>query len=110
MKLRDLEARLVRQDPGQDVRFSRVDTVAEAHGVDFRCPLPACGHHVRVYFADSGVDPKLEPLPRWRATGTSLDDLTITPSIHLNRDASPPEPGHEDVCRWHGNVTQGDAT
>lgn len=113
MRLRDLHARLLRVEPSERLGHVGhvVETVAEANAIDFECPVGGGhGHHVRVYFKDRGVDPSLKPLPRWDVSGTNLDDVTISPSIHLNRDAPPPREGEPDVCRWHGHVRNGDAT
>ena len=75
-----------------------VETLAEADGVRFTCPK--CGdHQVMVWFRDH-VPPHIQPGPgRWSATGTSVDDLSLTPSIALG-----------GACGWHGFVTNGDAT
>lgn len=79
--------------------------VSEAEGVIFECPRCTKGaghsaHAIRCWFADRNLPADLEPKPRWRASGTSIDDLTLTPSILL--------PGPDkDHCGWHGFVRNG---
>ena len=119
MKLRDLNARFTRMeqravDPTrfvdgvlspsgvQDV-YIPVDSLTEAMGIVFDCPLctannPAWGvHKVMIGFADrcpagtysqgNGGD------TRWSVSGTGLDDLVLSPSILLGGS-----------CTWHGFV------
>jgi hypothetical protein len=89
----------------------RVETLAEAQGIFFRCPKCANGnghghgHYCQVTFAGRGVADTQgchgkngEPT-RWQVSGTGLDDLTTTPSILLYGG-----------CEWHGFITNGDAT
>lgn len=86
-----------------------VDTVAEAHGVHFDCPLcaqrRAAGgdngvHWVEVTFAGRGVPDHLgtrgeDGRPtRWQASGTGLHDLSLSPSVWLKGAG----------CGWHGFV------
>ena len=102
MRLRDLDAVLVRSDG--PLMYRNVGTLAEAQGVLFLCPLcrarlgtdVGC-HSVLVWFDVPGLDPAWEPTPRWKVSGTSLDDLTLDPSVNVPGD-------------WHGWVRDGDAT
>lgn len=124
MKLRDLDAQFMRWEPRPPTEeerklnphfpanymndwFIRVEAFAEAHLVKFICPKGhAAGHPHSVYIAFEG-----SPVPehlfknkdgqtvRWKASGSSLDDLTLTPSI-LEED---------NGCEWHGYVTRGEA-
>jgi len=88
--------------------FRRVPTFAEAQGILFLCP--SCFsrndgkgvHSVLVWFRDKGVPPEMFPAPRWVATGTSLEDLTISPSINL---VTPDQPNE-----WHGWIINGNVT
>jgi hypothetical protein len=92
--------------------FHHVKTIAEAHGVTFLCPKsfaknngPVGTHHVLVWFSGSPVPPEIGrnkdgQTVRWDASGTSLENLTLKPSI-LEQD---------NLCGWHGFVTNGDAT
>lgn len=76
----------------------RVETVREADGVIFRCPICANGHAVLCWLQGRGVPDDESPGPgRWHATGNTIDDLTLSPSVHLN------SPG----CGWHGYVRNG---
>lgn len=108
MKLRDLDGQLVRFEAGSEDRgyaYHFVDTLAEADGVTFLCPHcfeknhgEVGTHSVLVWFSGRpNVPTSIRPLPRWEASGTSVDDLTISPSIDL---------GNGD---WHGWVQNGEA-
>lgn len=89
-----------------------VETVAEANGIRFLCPLcftansgAAGTHGVQVTFAGRSVPDHLgshakDGSPsRWNVAGTTFVDLTLTPSILLTGG-----------CAWHGFVTNGDVT
>lgn len=128
MKLRDLNARFTKYsktavDPTQWIDgvlhrsgwkeiYETVDTLNEADGIWFNCPLCATKphpHRVHVGFegkyppgsytkGSSGQD------TRWKiVSGTGLDDLSLAPSIQLLGG-----------CNWHGfigfsNVSPGEA-
>jgi|SRR5580765_4673043 len=92
--------------------FHKVNTVAEADQVSFLCPLCYAKnggnkgtHSVMVTFAgrnvpdDSGSRDSTGKPSRWNASGTSINDLVLTPSIAL--DASRKA---EEGCHWHGFV------
>jgi|SRR5579863_4483019 len=86
--------------------FERVNSLGEAHGVRFICPKsfvahngPVGAHSVQVYFAGSPVPPEMGvneagETVRWAASGTSLDDLSLSPSIQEQ----------DNECGWHGFV------
>lgn len=81
--------------------FKRVETLAEAHGIRFLCPK-ARAHMIQIYFSGSPVPEHLGKnkdgqTVRWSVFGTSLDDLSLTPSIHEQ----------DDICGWHGFVGSG---
>jgi hypothetical protein len=89
--------------------FQRVSTLHEAHGVRFICPKSfathggkAGAHSVQVYFAgspvpsDMGVNKDGQTV-RWIASGSSLDDLCLSPSIQEQ----------DSICGWHGFVGNG---
>lgn len=92
--------------------FHPVATVAEADELTFLCPLcfeknggAAGTHSVFVTFAGRNVpdeagsrDHTGKP-SRWNASGRTVDDLVLTPSIAL--DASRPA---DKGCHWHGFV------
>jgi hypothetical protein len=90
----------------QRYQFHDVATVAEADHVMFLCPLcfeknggEVGTHSVMVTFAgrnvpdEAGSRGKDGKPTRWSASGTSIDDLVLTPSIQLNGG-----------CAWHGFV------
>ncbi len=108
MKLRpDLEGVLVKVVSLD--KFRAVNTLAEAQGIVFLCPLhyaknqgPVGTHSFLVWFKDRGVPDDMTPPNRWTVTGgTSLDDLTLAPSIA-------PE-NAKATCQWHGFVKHGSA-
>jgi len=95
MKLAELDAYFVRSEgPG----YRRHVEFAEAQGIVFVCPKckDKDGHSVCVWFIGRGVPEDEPPLPRWSFNGTSLENLTIFPSIDVKG------------C-WHGWITNGDA-
>jgi len=104
MNLRDLDARFLRMS---DKGLRKAATLSEAQGVVFLCPQcftknkgKVGTHSVVCWFRGRGVPDDLSPGPgRWDATGTSIDNLTLNPSVSL------PDPG----CGWHGWVREGDA-
>jgi hypothetical protein len=86
--------------------FVHVDALSEAHGVRFICPKSydshggvVGAHSVQVYFAsspvpvDMGVNKDGKPV-RWNASGKTIDDLSLTPSIQEE----------DNICGWHGFV------
>lgn len=119
--LRELEAQFIayRQETKEEMAirgvntpatfFQRVSSLHEAHGVRFICPKSFAmhgskvgAHLVQVYFAgspvpiDMGVNKDGQAV-RWNATGTSLDDLSLSPSIQEQ----------DSICGWHGFVGTG---
>jgi hypothetical protein len=79
--------------------------VRGAHAVMFECP---CGQHQCLVAFEPTIDTEPTTLSglsrgggRWKRTGTTLDDLTLTPSIVIGTG-----PGE---C-WHGFVTNGELT
>ncbi len=105
--LSDLEATFVgKYNPTSDSFFEGL-TFSEAQGVMFTCPLCE-GHQVLCWFKDRGVPDSAEPGPgRWTPTGTSIKDLTLSPSVNL--DTKTPEfyQQYPNTCRWHGWVANG---
>lgn len=99
LKLSDLEPSWVRLT---DSGFELVPEASTAQGVMFLCPEcyrrnsgPVGTHIVVCWFRDRGVPGEATPGPgRWHASGNSLDDLTLSPSISV--------PG----C-WHGFIRSG---
>jgi hypothetical protein len=89
----------------------------EVQGLLFYCPLhhdPVKGHThcIVVWFAGRGVPDNAEPKTRWGASGTSLDDLTLQPSINLDVPWVHPDTQvrYPSSCKWHGFITKGVAT
>lgn len=106
MKLTDLEGRFVVAAIGDGgLTWKSAASFKAAHGVMFLCPLcfknnggEVGTHLVLVWFKDRGAPEEAKPAPRWRVSGTGLEDLTIDPSIHIKTG-----------CCWHGWVRNGDA-
>lgn len=72
-----------------------VNDLANAQGLVCECP---CGDHsLIVWFADRGVPEAAEPKPRWTVSGSSIEDLTLSPSIHVPTG-----------CCWHGFIRAGE--
>lgn len=111
MRLRELEARFLKIDEPGRTRHE-VDTLAEAQGVIFLCPLcwttnagPIGTHSVICWFRDRGVLDTESPSPgRWDPGGAGLDDLTFV-SID-GRQCSVQLLGG---CNWHGHIVNGEA-
>lgn len=109
MKLSELDARFVVASncgPPEALRQGHLELpvdapLSAAHGIWLDCP--GCqAHSLLVWFRDRPVPAHYEPKPRWDVSGSSLADLTVTPSINLD------VPGAVG-CKWHGFITAGDA-
>ena len=106
MKLRDLDAEFVLAAPNDSIGHTL--GLKEAQGVMFLCPKCFAENHgdvgthsVVCWFRDRGVPSDRAPGPgRWDVSGTSIDDLTLNPSVHLSGAG----------CGWHGWIRNGDAT
>lgn len=96
-------------DAGEKV-YKPVDSIDDAQGVWFLCPLcfeknhgPVGTHLVGCWFNGRGVPADETPGPgRWNPSGTGLHDLTFVP------------PGAVSVlltggCGWHGFIVKGHA-
>lgn len=128
MKLRELAARFLKREvemrtwtrrkedgtaeevtgPREIYRF--VNTLEEADGVQFLCPLcyekngGSVGTHLVLCWFSGRVPEETKPGPgRWNPAGTGLDDLTFVPpgavSVQLLGEG----------CGWHGHVANGEA-
>lgn len=118
---RDAEGKYVFRDDGEITMwsphpyrdlFAPVENLHDAHGISFLCPKsfaknggPKGTHSVYVWFAGSPVPPEIghnkDGAPvRWNASGTSIDNLVLTPSILEQGDELPAD--HR--CGWHGFV------
>lgn len=89
-----------------------VDTLAEADGVMFLCPKcfadnggPVGTHAVICWFVGKVTD-DVDPKPgRWTPTGTDLSDLSFVPSAGRSHSVL-----LTGGCRWHGFLTDGNAS
>ena len=89
-----------------------VETLVEADGVMFLCPKcfaenggPVGTHRVICWFVGK-VSDEIDPKPgRWTPRGTSLVDLTFVPSTGRSHSVL-----LTGGCKWHGFVTNGDAS
>lgn len=108
MRLTDLEPEFYKIiEPGK--LWGRVDTLAEAQGIQFLCPKcfaenggPVGTHVVACWFTNRGVSADEHPKPgRWNVSGTGFHDLSFTP------------PGAHSIqitggCNWHGFLENGE--
>lgn len=114
MKLRELEAQFIKYIP-RDGQYEGdghlyVDTLAEADGIVFLCPLcfaanagPIGTHSVICWF-EGKVPDEVSPKPgRWNPVGSSIDDLTFVPGAKSNSVQL------LGGCNWHGFIKNGDA-
>lgn len=108
MNLADLQPQLLTYEERDGCVFHVfVDDFAQAQGVIFLCPKcfeansgPVGTHSVITWFQDRSVPEQAKPGPaRWAVSGTSLADLTLSPSVLLL-----------GACGWHGWVRAGQVT
>lgn len=135
MKLRELDAFFVFNVTKARLARSLSESVEGMQGIQFQCPTCSEGlergeedgrrfvrgsHYVLVLFSNPrGVEAAPADAhhrndgtqsPRWEVSGSSLDDLTLKPSINCDipwKDDKGVE--HPSSCKWHGFVTAGDA-
>ena len=111
MRLRDLEAEFLEYQHTHS--FRRIELFSDADGIVFLCPkcyadrASNVGVHSVICWFRGHVPDEAFPAPgRWTPAGTGLDDLTFVPG-------DPPMATSVLLtggCRWHGFVTNGDAT
>lgn len=124
MRLLELDAEFFgKVDPVARSSRRQGDRIDGAQGVMFQCPKCSEGkpigaggrgfggaHYIRVCFSNPRNAPvaprEYDENPRWEMSGTSLDNLTLFPSVNLD---VPDENGEVHGCRWHGWVKNGDA-
>lgn len=89
---------------GLRISFPHVELLADAHGIEFLCPLciNTDQHSVICWFEDK-VPEDAKPGPgRWNPTGTDFNDLSFVPGRRT----------HSVLllggCRWHGFITNGE--
>jgi hypothetical protein len=106
LKLAELQPRLLRYAPKDGhIYHETVDTMAEAQGMILLCPKcfvtnggEVGTHSVICWFVGRGVPDDAVPGPaRWGASGLSLADLSLNPSVLL-----------KGGCGWHGFITNGE--
>lgn len=94
---------------GKRDQYTRVDTLAEAHGISFRCPKclkSAHPHRVTCWF-EGMVQDDANPGPgRWTPTGAGVADLTFIPGPKIKATSVKLTGG----CAWHGHIVGGCAT
>lgn len=110
--VKELEACFRKFNP-EDESSSRVETLAEADGVEFLCPKcfrsnknSRVGVHTIICWFVGKVPNWLSPGPgRWIPSGTSLEDLTFV------KDKDHPRCSVQLLagCKWHGFVANGGA-
>jgi hypothetical protein len=87
-----------------------VDTFEEADGIIFLCPKcynenGKIGTHRVICWFEGKVPDDVFPNPgRWNPIGTGINDLTFVPGKKSNSVLL------TDGCRWHGFVSNGDAS
>lgn len=112
MRLVDLQAQLLRYERRDDgVFLPHAETLAEAHGISFLCPLcyqknngTVGTHSVICWFEDRVPDDAVPGPGRWKPVGTGIEDLSFVPGKKSNSVLL------LSGCAWHGFVTNGDAT
>lgn len=132
MKLKQLHAKFITYETRREVHQFRkedgtdedrevdqeyhvcVDTLPEADGVQFLCPLcfdknqGIVGTHSVLCWFVGKVPDHIDPKPgRWTPQGNGLDDLTFVPG-DPPRAVSVALTG--EGCPWHGFVRNGEAT
>jgi hypothetical protein len=127
MRLRDLDGQFIYNVTADGSRCSNSDSIEGAQGVLFQCPSCGVGkergvsedgdgfivgaHYIMVCFANPRGAPvaptAFDKNPRWTMSGSSLDDLTLSPSVNCDIQGPNREPS---FCKYHGWVKNGDVT
>lgn len=108
LRLTELEPQFMQRN--DDTHFTYVDSISEADGIIFLCPLcfennnkSNIGVHMIICW-NLSVPQTTEPTPgRWNLIGTGYKDLSLqadSSSILLTGDG----------CKWHGFITNGEVT
>jgi hypothetical protein len=93
---------------GERTLYEPVETLAEAHGIRFTCPLcvDKGGHGVICWF-EGKVPDEARPGPgRWTPSGNGFDDLTFVPGARIAAVSVALHGG----CNWHGFIRSGEVT
>lgn len=109
MKLTDLDPQFHRYETREGGEYLvKVDTLAEAQGIQFDCPkCQPYPHGIIVTFRDRGTldhqgSQSAHGGPsRWTVAGTGFADLSCQPSIDCTKGGG---------CTFHGYITNGEAT
>jgi hypothetical protein len=75
----------------------------------FQCPICPCGHYIAVAFQGTSYS---QNGAVWKKTGSTLEDVSITPSINCDCDVDVKQPDGtikkvHSSCKFHGWVTNG---
>jgi hypothetical protein len=86
--------------------FHHVETLDDADGISFLCPICLNGdHHSVICWFEGKVPDDVGPKPgRWNPVGTGYGDLSFVPG------AKPNSVLLLGGCAWHGFVTNGEVT
>ena len=114
MKLTELNPQFMRYDPRPDgIYLPRVDTIEQAQGIRFLCPVcfktnggRVGTHSVMCWSRSRGVSEEATPKGRWTLHGTGYHDLTL----HGDPVGSARSVLLLGGCNWHGFVTEGEVT
>jgi hypothetical protein len=110
LPLSHLQASFVRKTAGGHVQHPALQN---SDGLSFLCPRcyadnggPEGTHRILCWFEDR-VGHDVQPGPgRWKAQGTSLDDVSFVPTRRTICTSVKMLGG----CEWHGHIVRGHAT
>jgi hypothetical protein len=113
MRLTDLDPRFVFLD---GMKIGKRDSIHDSNGIRFLCPK--CfqanggprGTHLVICPSTQATPESWEAPARWGMVGTDFDDLTLTPSVHLQTHCAGCTCVEGQLCGWHGFVTNGEVT
>ena len=111
MKLRDLEPEFIRDvlNGGEGRGFHRVDSLLEAQGIIFQCPVcvDTNGHMVICWSRSRGAPEDVSPFPgRWAMAGSGFDDLSLNVDTGNEKDSVQ----LLGRCNAHFHVKNGEVT
>jgi hypothetical protein len=96
-----------------DPRWSTSESGRHGMGINFLCPI--CKDQYLGIFFENPIDggamatPDELPTARWKRTGDTFDNLTLTPSVDASGGAKDCTPASDGTARghWHGHITDG---
>lgn len=115
MRLTELEPKFLKRE--SDTLFHMVDTLGEADGLRFLCPVcwkankgPVGTHGIMCW--SPSVPLTTPPVPgRWSMVGTGFHDLSLVAgSSSILIHASEREKAKGILEHWHGHITDGEVT